>query len=128
MVAQTQKLLLLSFLFSYMIIAAIAMNCPLCLKKCDIFNPSDKALNYVKRYIIPDEYDEVDIIDDFDVDDFDDIYDYDELDDLDNFYDDDLDDLLGNKRNTVVHAMNSTSTVYIVGDLFPPFCKCIHRN
>ncbi|CAG8776577.1 44208_t:CDS:1 [Gigaspora margarita] len=90
------------------------MNCPLCLKKRDIFNLFNKALNYDKWYIIPDEYDKIDIIDNFynlddlnniyniyDPDDLDNFYDYDDfydLDDLDNFYDyDDLDDLLGNE-------------------------------
>ncbi|CAG8749818.1 2389_t:CDS:1 [Dentiscutata erythropus] len=80
MVTQTQKLLLLSFLLSYMIIATIAMNCPLCLKKRSIFNPYDKAPSYDKRqYGMPNPYD------DFDEDDFDD-YGFDD-DDFDDFYD-----------------------------------------
>ncbi|CAG8473399.1 4584_t:CDS:2 [Ambispora leptoticha] len=67
MAAQTQKLLSLSFIFSCMIIATIAVSCPSYLRERDVYKPYDQTHRYNERAIIYDDFDDLDDLDEYDV-------------------------------------------------------------
>ncbi|CAG8840503.1 21507_t:CDS:1, partial [Racocetra persica] len=60
MAAQIQKLLSLSFIFSCMIIATIAVSCPSYLRERDVCKPYDQTHRYNERTVIYDEFDDLD--------------------------------------------------------------------